>query len=419
MTKEDSHDLALRLCGTHGLTVVTMDNRGSGESTGGPGDASVARTIDESGSPLAAQTAAPPVVAGSAWSMRDMADDCAALMHSLGFPQFDMFGASMGGYVAQMLAVRELLFAQQQQQQQLKQRQQQQQQRTQQQTHQQQLNPDNTGLRRLVLACTHHGGPTCAPPTAEYFRLARQQPPDDPASLEWHDHMRRLLSINFSAQFVQDNPERFAEILDRFKDNELAERAQLQAELRNAATQPFHGRSGSNNIEEETSSSAVRGRGESLGRRAQHAAIRNFIEVGVEHELRAWVALRRQRTAGWPKSGSSSHPHRHPGGQQSPPEMAGVFSVSSAAHGPCAPFVLCITGDNDRVVPPANAQMLHDLVTAAWAAANDVSTGGRRGVPIVASPSELVVLPGAGHMFWEEQCNETAAAVAAFVLRPD
>ena len=36
MTKEDSHALADALCTAHGHTVVTMDNRGSGDSDNAP-----------------------------------------------------------------------------------------------------------------------------------------------------------------------------------------------------------------------------------------------------------------------------------------------------------------------------------------------------------------------------------------------
>ena len=54
---------------------------------------------------------------------------------------------------------------------------------------------------------------------------------------------------------------------------------------------------------------------------------------------------------------------------------------------------LVITGGGDRVVPVANS---HKLVARI------------RG-------SQLCVLPGAGHMFWEEQLEETATVVSKFL----
>ena len=62
MTKEDSHALADNLCAVHGFTVVTMDNRGSGDSDN------------------------PPF--GDRPGMQCMAQDCVGLMRALGFGRY-------------------------------------------------------------------------------------------------------------------------------------------------------------------------------------------------------------------------------------------------------------------------------------------------------------------------------------------
>ena len=167
MTKEDSHQLAAALA-ARGQRVVTFDYRALGESE------APSRRLD-------------------GWRLPDLARDCAGLMRGLGFAAdegaegggsgYSVLGASMGGYIAQHLALAAAVGA--------------------------------TGgggsipLRKLVLACTHHGGPLCEPPTPEYYALVAETapPPLDapkasPEWTAWRAQMRRLFAVNFSREFA-------------------------------------------------------------------------------------------------------------------------------------------------------------------------------------------------------------------------
>jgi pimeloyl-ACP methyl ester carboxylesterase len=190
MTKEDSHALAAVLCERHGHVVVTYDNRGSGESSSPP----------------------------DTFRMVDMAHDCIALMQSLNFNQYNMFGASMGGYIAQNVALE-----------------------------------DSAGLQKLILACTHFGGPNCLPPTKEYEALVTSPMAEDTSSDRWHEQMHTLFAINFTPEFAQES-EWFHVLLAAFKHSEK--------------TQVLR------------------------GKEAQYMAIKEFIAVGVEERIKAALSNR-------------------------------------------------------------------------------------------------------------------------------
>jgi len=170
MTKEDSHGLATRLQ-KRGRIVVTVDNRGSGDSDTPPNNL----------------------------NMCDMAHDSIALMKSLQLHDnhFDMFGASMGGYIAQCTALMDV-----------------------EETEKKTKSSCRPFLRKLILACTHHGGPKCHPPTAEYVALVNRCTPNYEDVDKWNQHMKELLSINFSNHFIEQCPKEFERLLEGAKDAE-------------------------------------------------------------------------------------------------------------------------------------------------------------------------------------------------------
>ena len=189
-TKERYHGLASILCEEYGYTVVAMDNRGTGES-GGPQPAghSDDRTL----------------------TLADMAADCLALADALELPKFSLFGSSIGGCVAQHVALAQ---------------------------------PQR--LHKLLLACTHFGGPKYQAPGKRYRKLtSRPVPPVDDEDA-WGEHQKRLFSMNFHHEFLQT--EEFKALLESFKE-------------------------------------AQRLGGEVRGEEAQSLAMSEFIETGLECEL--------------------------------------------------------------------------------------------------------------------------------------
>jgi pimeloyl-ACP methyl ester carboxylesterase len=101
-----------------------------------------------------------------------MASDAAALLDNLGISRANVFGVSMGGMIAQELAINF---------------------------------PEK--VDRLVLGCTHCGGPDVIRPTAlvdEAFALETE---------DWAERMRKLAPFAFSERFGKDRPEALAEFI--------------------------------------------------------------------------------------------------------------------------------------------------------------------------------------------------------------
>jgi pimeloyl-ACP methyl ester carboxylesterase len=127
--------------------VITFDNRGTGKS-------------DKPNAP---------------YTLPMMADDAVGLLESLGIKQAHVFGVSMGGMIAQELALR---YPRQ--------------------------------VDRLILGCTHCGGPFATlPPLPILEKLLT--PPHMPRE----EAIRRQWPVMFSSAFVMDNPEFFNRLTER------------------------------------------------------------------------------------------------------------------------------------------------------------------------------------------------------------
>jgi pimeloyl-ACP methyl ester carboxylesterase len=77
-----------------GFQVTRFDNRDSGEST----------HLDQAGTPNTRQVRRHPDTAP--YRLEDMADDATAVLDALGWPKAHIAGHSMGGMIAQALALR-------------------------------------------------------------------------------------------------------------------------------------------------------------------------------------------------------------------------------------------------------------------------------------------------------------------------
>jgi pimeloyl-ACP methyl ester carboxylesterase len=121
-----------RLLADHGFRVIRFDNRDCGLSSGLDGPA-----VDPM--EVARGRVSPP------YTLDDMAADAAAVLEALGVPAAHVVGASMGGFIAQLLAIRR---------------------------------PEK--VRSLVLIMTAAGGLTeDVPPTPEAARALLTPPPPD------------------------------------------------------------------------------------------------------------------------------------------------------------------------------------------------------------------------------------------------
>ena len=127
--------------------VVAFDNRGTGRSDTPPGPYSTAQ----------------------------MADDAAALLTHLGAARAHVLGVSLGGMVAQEVALR---------------------------------HPEQ--VRKLVLACTAPGGEGSVRPAPEVLKHFVRSPGGDP-----EEEVRRVLPFLYSERYLRDHPEEVEEFVRR------------------------------------------------------------------------------------------------------------------------------------------------------------------------------------------------------------
>jgi len=122
--------------------VLALDNRGAGQSD------------------------APDVP----YSIEQMADDVAGLLDALGIARAHLIGASMGGFIVQMFALR---------------------------------HPHR--LHRLILCCTSFGGPNVAPMPSESLAVFTQRTGDPETDL------RRGWAVSVTERFLREHPEALEE----------------------------------------------------------------------------------------------------------------------------------------------------------------------------------------------------------------
>jgi pimeloyl-ACP methyl ester carboxylesterase len=146
--------------------TIVFDNRGIGLSSDGP----------------------------HAYTIETLADDAAALVRALGQGSAHIVGASMGGFIAQELALR---------------------------------HPEC--VRTLVLACTSFGGPNHIPASPEVLRLFFS-----PTDLNSEERIRQGRDIAFSREFIATHPEIVETVIQLRLAHPVSERTfqrQVQAVL--------------------------------------------------------------------------------------------------------------------------------------------------------------------------------------------
>jgi pimeloyl-ACP methyl ester carboxylesterase len=145
MVKE-SWELQVAALAKH-FRVISFDNRGVGETT----------------------------VPSDPFTIAQMAADAVGLLDALGIDSAHVFGVSMGGLIAQVLALD---------------------------------HPDR--VRKVVLGCTTHGGRHAVQPQKEVMEiLARASDPSIPVE----ESVRIRLPIVFSDRFIREEPERLEEFV--------------------------------------------------------------------------------------------------------------------------------------------------------------------------------------------------------------
>jgi 3-oxoadipate enol-lactonase len=127
--------------------VICFDNRGVGETT----------------------------IPSEPFTIADMASDTVGLMDALGIHRAHIFGVSMGGLIAQLLALDY---------------------------------PDR--VSRLALGCTTHGGRHAVQPEAEVMKLLARA--SDP-SLSAEEAIRMRMPVIFSQGFIREEPQRLEEFV--------------------------------------------------------------------------------------------------------------------------------------------------------------------------------------------------------------
>jgi pimeloyl-ACP methyl ester carboxylesterase len=126
------------------------------------------------------------------FTMRDLADDLAALLEELKVEKAHVLGASFGGFVAQEFAL---------------------------------AHPART--RSLVLCCTSYGGAGHRPPAPETLAAIAST-----KGLNTEERVRENLLLAFSPRFVEEQPDEVERVINLRAENDVPEHAytrQLQA----------------------------------------------------------------------------------------------------------------------------------------------------------------------------------------------
>src|SRR5919107_4025714 len=113
------------------------------------------------------------------FTMRDLADDLAALLEELKVEKAHVLGASFGGFVAQEFAL---------------------------------AHPART--RSLVLCCTSYGGPGHPPPSPETLAAIAST-----KGLNTGERVRENLLLAFSPRFVGEHPDEVARVINLRAEN--------------------------------------------------------------------------------------------------------------------------------------------------------------------------------------------------------
>lgn len=154
---------------SHYFQVLTFDNRGTGQSD----------------------------KPNTVYTIPMMADDAAGLLHHLGIARTHVFGVSMGGMIAQELALRY---------------------------------PKR--VERLILGCTTCGGPQAIVPPPAVLAMLLTAP-----EVPRHEAIRRLWPLLFSPTFVRQRPD----VLDHLTERALAHPTPPHTAIRQAlAIQRFN-----------------------------------------------------------------------------------------------------------------------------------------------------------------------------------
>ncbi len=128
------------------------------------------------------------------FTMRDLAEDLAALLAELKVEQAHVLGASFGGFVAQEFAL---------------------------------AHPERT--RSLILCCTSYGGPGHRPPAPETLAAIAST-----KGLNTQERVRENLLLAFSPRFVEEQPAEVERVISLRAESDVPEYAylrQLQAAI--------------------------------------------------------------------------------------------------------------------------------------------------------------------------------------------
>src|SRR5215218_3281992 len=126
--------------------------------------------------------------ADAPFTMRDLADDLAALLEELRVERAHVLGASFGGFVAQEFAL---------------------------------AYPERT--RSLILSCTSYGGPGHRPPAPETLAAIAST-----KGLNTEERVRENLLLAFSPRFVEERPAEVERVINLRAENDVPEHAYLR-----------------------------------------------------------------------------------------------------------------------------------------------------------------------------------------------